>query len=494
MSLNEDASAHYLAPGGSAKVASQSSQGLQDDGVWIITASFTIFTMTSGFGLLESGRVSSKDEINIMVKNVVDVIFGGLSYWMFGFGFTFGHSVNYGNAFIGLGDFFFDPVSNDENTEGWTYASFIYQMSFATTTSAIVSAGMAERVRLKAYIIISFVMTLIHSIPAHWVWSDNGILFKIGVIDSAGCSVVHLVGGISGMIATIYLRPRQKRFGKMGKKRMSNPTNAILGTFMLWWGWLAFNTGSTYGVTHGKWYLAARSAVATIMASVGGGITSLLISRFVTRRIEVDMIIDGMLASLVSSSACCGCFTPWQAVIVGSFGAGFALLSYPLLEWAEVDDPVGVIPVHVIGSVWGMISAGIFAKDDPSNWKLTRRQNGLLFGGGLMLICKQLLAVVVVSLWSALIGFITLFCLQHSRVGLRLTRLEEEIGADLREHGLSGHCVRAYEFEKKLTPETAAKMMLMMVRWKVKAKRGAQRRRDRENVALHTMNSAGRRM
>ncbi|KIH44884.1 hypothetical protein ANCDUO_25083, partial [Ancylostoma duodenale] len=87
-----------------------------DDGVWIITASFTIFTMTSGFGLLESGRVSSKDEINIMVKNVVDVIFGGLSYWMFGFGFTFGHSVNYGNAFIGLGDFFFDPVSNDENT------------------------------------------------------------------------------------------------------------------------------------------------------------------------------------------------------------------------------------------------------------------------------------------------------------------------------------------------------------------------------------------
>ncbi|RCN28945.1 hypothetical protein ANCCAN_25302 [Ancylostoma caninum] len=174
------------------------------------------------------------------------------------------------------------------------------------------------------------------------------------------CGQVHLVGGISGMIATIYLRPRQKRFGKMGKKRMSNPTNAILvlcnvkeeeispnnhnfftkaispGTFMLWWGWLAFNTGSTYGVTHGKWYLAARSAVGTIMASVGGGITSLLISRFVTRRIEVDMIIDGMLASLVSSSACCGCFTPWQAFVVGSFGAGFALLSYPLLEWAEV--------------------------------------------------------------------------------------------------------------------------------------------------------------
>ncbi|KAK6759948.1 hypothetical protein RB195_021481 [Necator americanus] len=352
---------------------------------------------------------------------------------------------------------------------------------------------MAERVRLKAYIIISFVMTLIHSIPAHWVWSENGILFRIGVIDSAGCSVVHLVGGISGMIATIYLKPRQKRFGKMGKKRMSNPTNAILGTFMLWWGWLAFNTGSTYGVSHRKWYLAARSAVGTIMASTGGGVTSLLISRFVTRRIEVDMLIDGMLASLISSSACCACFTPWQAYVVGSFGAGFALLSYPLLELAEVDDPVGVIPVHVIGSIWGMISVGIFANEDALNWKLTRRQNGILYGGGFMLICKQILAVIVVSLWSALIGFITLFCLQHSRIGLRLTRLEEEIGADLREHGLSGHNVRAYEFEKKLTPEKAAKMMMLMVRWKVKARIGAQKR-GRENVPLQTMNSTGQRI
>ncbi|CAJ0610578.1 unnamed protein product [Cylicocyclus nassatus] len=463
----------------------------QDDSVWIITASFTIFTMTSGFGLLESGRVSSKDEVNIMVKNVVDVIFGGLSYWMFGFGFTFGQHPNYENSFIGTADFFFDPETSDENTEGWTYASFIYQMSFATTTSAIVSAGMAERVRLKAYIIISFVMTLIHSIPAHWVWSENGVLFSLGVIDSAGCSVVHLVGGISGMIATIYLRPRQKRFGKMGKKRMSNPTNAILGTFMLWWGWLAFNTGSTYGVSHGKWYFAAKSAVGTIMASTGGGVTSLIISKFVTKRIEIDMLIDGMLASLVSSSACCSCFTPWQAYTVGSFGAAFALLSYPLLEWVEVDDPVGIIPVHVIGSIWGMISAGIFARDDPLNWKLTRRQDGLLSGGGFKLIGKQLLGVVIVSLWSAVIGFMTLFCLQHSRIGLRLTRLEEEIGADLREHGLSGHCVRAYELEKKLTPETAAKMLLLMVRWKVRARRAAQRRRARESVALDTMNSDG---
>ena len=147
----------FLIPGSHKQIGNWSNQGLQvaflhflllfstkifqDDGVWITTAGFTIFTMTSGFGLLESGRVSSKDEVNIMVKNVIDVIFGGLAYWTFGFGFSFGSSENHTNPFIGVGDYFFDPVTPDEYTEGWTYASFIYQMSFATTTSAIVSGN-----------------------------------------------------------------------------------------------------------------------------------------------------------------------------------------------------------------------------------------------------------------------------------------------------------------------------------------------------------------
>ncbi|GMT15322.1 hypothetical protein PFISCL1PPCAC_6619, partial [Pristionchus fissidentatus] len=265
-----------LMPGSSPEGLNMTNQQIQDDGVWVITSSFTIFTMTSGFGLLESGRVSSKDEVNIMVKNVIDVIFGGLSYWMFGFGLTFGDA--YPNRFIGLGKFFFDPDENYEFVQGWNYASFIFQMSFATTTSTIVSAGMAERIRLKSYIIVSFLLTAVHSIPAHWVWSNHGFFYQLGVIDSAGCSVVHLVGGVSGLVATLYLRPRQNRFGEKGQQQLSNPTNAVLGTFMLWWGWLAFNTGSTYGVSKYKWRLAARSAVATVMSSAGGGMTIVVFS------------------------------------------------------------------------------------------------------------------------------------------------------------------------------------------------------------------------
>ena len=106
-----------------------------------------------------------------------------------------------------------------------------------------VPAAMAERIRLKPYIMVTFLMTVVHSVPAHWVWSDLGFLYQWGCMDAAGCSVVHLVGGVAGLTATLYLKPRQGRFGRKSSHQMSNPTNALLGTFMLWWGWLAFNTG-----------------------------------------------------------------------------------------------------------------------------------------------------------------------------------------------------------------------------------------------------------
>ncbi|CAD6185306.1 unnamed protein product [Caenorhabditis auriculariae] len=377
---------------------------------------------------------------------------------MFGFGFTFGKTAGFVNRYIGLGSFFFDVETSDEMTEGWTYASFIYQISFATTANSIVSAGMAERVRLKGYIVFSFFSCLWYILlPAHWLWAEEGLLFELGVIDWAGCAAVHLVGGIGGFVATLYLKPRQGRFGSRGKKQLSSPTNAILGAFMLWWGWLAFNTGSTYGVSHGKWQLAVKSAVATICASTGGGLTALLISKVFVKNIQVDMIIDGLLASLVSSTACCSCYTTWQALVVGSIGAGLALLTYPVLEWLEVDDPVGIVPVHVVGSIWGMASAGIFAEEDKLNWEVTRGKNGLLYGGGYSLLLSQLLALLVISIWTTVSVLLIIYSLQHSRIGLRLTKYEEEIGADLREHGLSGLSVNTYRVEKKLSPEMPSK-------------------------------------
>ena len=211
--------------------------------------------MQSGFGLLESGMVSLKNEANIMVKNAVDVIFGGLSYWIFGFAFSFG-IIDRGNPFCGLGYFVTDA---DESEMGQVYSEYFFQLSFATTATTIVSGAMAERINLRAYILYSFLNTLTYTFPAHWIWAENGWLRKMGAVDIAGCGPVHLVGGVSGLVATMMLKPRSGRFDvNIPSEAMASPTNVLLGTFMLWWGWLGFNCGSTFGVTGMKWKLASR--------------------------------------------------------------------------------------------------------------------------------------------------------------------------------------------------------------------------------------------
>ena len=226
-----------------------------DDATWILTSAFIIFTMQSGFGLLESGSVSRKNEANIFIKNAIDVIFGGLSYWIFGFAFTFALD-HRGNGFCGLGYFLTDA---DENQMGNVYSRYFFQLSFATTATTIVSGAMAERTSLKAYTMYSFLSTLTYSFPAHWIWDHGGWLNRMGAVDIAGCGPVHLVGGVSGLVATLMLKPRIGRFDENAPPRqMASPTNVILGTFMLWWGWLGFNCGSTFGITGMKWKLASR--------------------------------------------------------------------------------------------------------------------------------------------------------------------------------------------------------------------------------------------
>ena len=229
------------------------------DAVWVLTSAFIIFTMQSGFGLLESGMVSRKNETNIMVKNAVDVIYNALAYWMFGFAFSFGNS-NYSNSFCGFGHFLLD--TDELGEEGWLHVKYFFQLSFATTATTIVSGAIAERTNLKAYAVFAFTNTLTYCFPAHWVWdTQTGWLYKMGYVDVAGASTVHIVGGVSGLVATLMLKPRHQRFDKEGNPRdmeISSPANVLLGTFVLWWGWLGFNCGSTFGLSGGKWKLAAR--------------------------------------------------------------------------------------------------------------------------------------------------------------------------------------------------------------------------------------------
>lgn len=181
--------------------------------------------------MLEAGCVSAKNEVNIMVKNAIDVVFGGLSYWAFGFGLSFGEDPGT-NPFCGVGYFLVD--SSDENM-GILYSTFVFQLSFSTTATTIVSGAMAERTKLTAYILFSFFNTIIYCFPAHWEWAENGFLRTLGCVDVAGSGAVHLVGGVSGLVAASLLKPRVGRYADGTKPApMGNPVSSLIGLFMLW--------------------------------------------------------------------------------------------------------------------------------------------------------------------------------------------------------------------------------------------------------------------
>ena len=189
--------------------------------------------MFSGFGLLESGCVNAKSEINIMVKNALDVVFGGLTYFIIGFGLSFGVDAG-SNEFVGFGYYL---VMCGEEEKGFIYALFLFQLSFSTTATTIVSGAMAERTKLLAYNVFSFLNTFVYCLPAHWMWSEIGFLHKLGVQDVAGCGPVHLVGGVTGLVATLVLGPRRsalKMLQSGDRSMLPGPVKAILGMFMLW--------------------------------------------------------------------------------------------------------------------------------------------------------------------------------------------------------------------------------------------------------------------
>lgn len=167
-----------------------------------------------------------------MVKNVVDIVFGGLTYWMFGYGLSFGTGPGT-TPFCGIGSFFLDTTNQED--VGTIFVTFIFQLSFATTATTIVSGAMAERCNFNAYCIFSFLNTVVYCVPAGWLWGKHGFLNSLGVIDIAGSGGVHLVGGISALVSAAMLGPRHGRYDHGTEAiPMGSPTNAVLGLFVLW--------------------------------------------------------------------------------------------------------------------------------------------------------------------------------------------------------------------------------------------------------------------
>lgn len=401
----------------------------KDDATWILTSSFVILTMQSGFGLLEIGSSTAGNEVNTMLKNVADILFGSLAWYLIGYGISVGEPSNW---FMGMGDFMPDGDSNYSVDSGVLYCVYLFQLSFAATSATIVSGCIAMRMKFEVYCIFAFYAVVVYSFVAHWVWASNGWLAQVGFHDFAGGGAVHLHGAINGIIAILFVGPRRGRFDGSRPEsdfHESSPTSMIFGLFMLWWGWIGFNCGSTFGITEDKWIVAARAGVNTINASAGGGIAALIYSKWITngRHVRPVDVVNGILAGLVASSPTCAVVHTYDSLYIGFIAcwAGNLTNDFLVKKILKLDDPVGALGVHGTGSICGLMAVGLLADSKLPGVDIVG--NGLLRGGGFELLCLQVLGMLAITFWSVLtmapffyiLGVLLSKDLRNPREGLR---------------------------------------------------------------------------
>ena len=294
--------------------------------------------------------------------------------------------------------------------------------------ATIISGAVAERMKFSPYLVFSLIATVfIYPLAGHWVWSPDGWLNKIGMLDFAGSAVVHSLGGWGALAAALVLGPRSGKYNRDGSMNVMPGHNlplAALGAFILWFGWFGFNPGSTLS---GLDLNIARIAINTNLAAAAGGTAAALFTLFRYGKADPSMGINGSLGGLVAITAGCAYVEPISSLIIGAIAGMLIVIAVPFFDRMKADDPVGAIAVHGVCGTFGTLAVGIFAE-----------KGGFLYGGGFHLLSVQALGVLAISLW----GFATTYALFYAMkktVGIRVTVDEETEGLDLAEHGMAAY-------------------------------------------------------
>jgi len=406
--------------------------GIALDTMFLLIAGALVFFMQAGFAMLTAGLTRSKNTTNILFKNLMDFVMCSLAFWAVGWGLAYGTSAG---GFIGTDQFFLTSAGGDGVP---IYIQWFFQVVFAGTAATIVAGAMAERTKFTAYLIYSFIISLfIYPVVVHWVWSGAGWLNggdgTWGFTDFAGSTVVHSVGGWAALMGAIILGPRLGKYGPDGKPRAipgHNMSLAALGVFILWLGWFGFNPGSQLAIaSQGDADAVALVVVTTNLAAAAGALGALLTAWLRYGKPDLGQTLNGVLGGLVAITAGCAFVDPVAAIIIGFIGGPIVVFGAELLDRLKIDDPVGAVPVHLMSGVWGTVALGLFASA-PGNTGTT----GLFYGGGATLLIAQVVGVLAIGLWTALLAGVMFYALKVS-VGLRVSKEEEEAGLDVGEHG-----------------------------------------------------------
>ncbi|MFG0588470.1 ammonium transporter [Acinetobacter sp. YQ_14] len=419
----------------SSQASAEPVQNIQEirislDSVWVVVGGILVFFMQAGFALIESGSVRSKNTVNVLMKNYMDMCIGGLVFWLFGFGLMFGLNQT---GWVGLSHFMPDALDD------WHWNLLFFQMMFAATATTIASGAMAERIHFMAYVVSAIIVSgVIYPIFGSWAWGGlfggDGWLKELGFIDFAGSTVVHSIGGWVALAGIIILGPRLGRFGRKGQSHFLAGHNlplVALGGFILWFAWFGFNAASTVSAR----VSIGRIALNTHLAACAAAATYMILALIQSKAVLIRYTINASLAGLVAITAGCATMSPLYAVITGAF-AGLLITFVPqLLEKMQLDDVVDAVAVHGVCGAWGTIAAGIFLESNPFN---------------LNVIGVQALGVGAAFIWGFGVAFIMFKVLDKVLGGLRVSQQHEQRGLDYTEHAELSYP----EFQRDLTFET----------------------------------------
>ncbi len=405
------------------------------DLLWMLICAILVFMMQAGFMCLESGIIRNKNNINVALKNVSDFGISIVCYWMVGYGFMFGVSKS---GFIGFNDFFFDPTGTITSGPAMTF--FIFQSMFCATAASIISGSVAERLKFNSYLVITAIVgTILYPVVGHWAWANSddmfggdgttGWLYNLGFIDFAGSTIVHSTGGWIGLSIILIIGPRSGRFieGKVRKFTPSNLPLSVLGVLLLGFGWHGFNGGSNLILDE-----AVPGILLNTFLGAAAGIVACLLFWGVQDNIApAGDLINGLLAGLVAVTASANWITPLGAVIIGAGGGLVAIYATRLLERFELDDPVGAIPVHLAGGIFGTLVLPFFAAEEY----LIGNQNLTDYTGNARVnqFIAQLIGIISVGLYTFFGSYILLNVINNYSP-LRVNQEDEEIGLNIAEH------------------------------------------------------------
>ena len=389
---------------------------LTTNNVWMMVCTFLVFFMHLGFTFLEVGATRQKNSINILFKNFFVITAGLIIYCAIGFNLMYPGEWLIegvlGSPVPGLDAVAAADLSYNEGYTYWT--DFLFQGMFAATAATIISGAVAERIKISSFMLIaSLYVAIVYPIVGAWKWG-GGFMDALGFYDFAGSTLVHAVGGWGALVVIYFLGARKGRFGKDGAVIPgSNIPLSAAGVVILWLGWFGFNGGSVLSADPS---LTSVTLVNTCLAAAAGGLSCAGFYKLFYGKADIMMFMNGVLGGLVGITAGADLMLPGSSIAIGIISGPIVFLSSSLLENAELDDPVGAIPVHLFCGIWGTLAVGIF---------------GSMASFDQFMI--QLACVGITGIFCIVAGTIIVQLVKAVK-GLRVSEDAEEVGLDISEH------------------------------------------------------------